>query len=122
MYLHECVLALLPIKLCLQHDILDGVVAWRGQVCDRSTRLGRQHHVMLDEVVLRDQSVHVAARDVAANAQLARLELPLLSDGQGGGVDTLQCTANDNRPNSNNRKYKIIVPSIPAPWVCRLIV
>jgi hypothetical protein len=72
------VLGLHSIKLCLQDNILDGVVAGWGQVGDGAPRLGRQHNVMLDEVVFLHNAVHVAARDVGPDAQLPRLELPLL--------------------------------------------
>jgi hypothetical protein len=76
--LNESVLGLHSIKLCLQDNILDGVVAGWGQVGDGAPRLGWQHDVMLDEVVLLHNAVHVAASDVGADAQLPRLELPLL--------------------------------------------
>ncbi len=76
--LNESVLGLHSIKLCLQDNILDGVVAGWRQVGDGAPRLGRQHDVMLDEVVLLHNAVHVAARDVGADAQLPGLELPLL--------------------------------------------
>ncbi len=66
------------VKLCLQDNILDGVVAGWRQVGDGAPRLGRQHDVVLDEVVLLHNAVHVAARDVGADAQLPGLELPLL--------------------------------------------
>ncbi len=76
--LNESVLGLDSIKLCLQDNILDGVVAGWGKVGDGAPRLGRQHDVVLDEVVLLHNAVHVAARDVGPDAQLPGLELPLL--------------------------------------------
>ena len=44
----------------------------------KTASLGRKHDVVLDEIVLLDDAVDVAARDVGPDAELARLELPLL--------------------------------------------
>ena len=51
-YLYKSVLLLLPVELCLQHYVLDGIVARGGQVGDGTPADGGQHHVVLDQVVL----------------------------------------------------------------------
>ena len=44
-----------------------------------------------------NDAINIAAGDVASDPQLARLELPLLGDAQGGSVDTLG-------------KWKLVIP------------
>ena len=88
-HLAQGVGGLLAVELCLEHHVLDGVVAGGREVGHGAPRLGRQHHVVADEVVLLHEPVHVAARDVGPDAQLARLEVPLLRDAQTRRVDSL---------------------------------
>ena len=59
MYLYEGVLLLDAVELCLEDDVLDGVVPGRSQVGHCTLRLGRQHHVVLDQVVLLVEDVYV---------------------------------------------------------------
>ena len=44
---------------------------------------------MPDEIVLLDHTVQVSASHVTPDTELARLEVPLLSHGEAGSVDTL---------------------------------
>merc|ERR1719322_1205187 len=78
--LAECVLLLCSVKLGFQNHIFDCVVARRRQVGDCAPRSWWHHHRVLDQVVLLNDAINIAASDMTSDPQLARLELPLLGD------------------------------------------
>lgn len=87
--LHERVLGLDALKLGLEHDVLDVIVARIGDVRDGTARLRVHHDLVLDDSVLVHDTDDVAASDVRAHAQHARwLEVPLFAAAQRLAVDT----------------------------------
>ena len=63
----ESVLRLFSVKLRLQDLVFDCVIAGGSDVGDCASGLGRQHDLVLDQVVLLYHSVAVAAAHVGAN-------------------------------------------------------
>lgn len=65
------------------------IASGRSNESDRTTGLGRQHNLLLDESVLVHKAEDVAAGDVTAHAHQLRHKVPLEGTVEGVGVDAL---------------------------------